>query len=65
MWEQYKKTFLGMQCAIALIAYVIHTQTYRQWQTTAVFVAVMQVGALVGAAWASRLRRKIQGTQLS
>jgi uncharacterized membrane protein YfcA len=65
MWEQYKKTFLGMQFAIVMIAYVIHTQTYRQWQTTAVFVAVMQVGALVGAAWAARLRRKIQGTQIS
>jgi uncharacterized membrane protein YfcA len=63
MWEQYKKTFLGMQAVILMIAYVIHTQTYRQWQTTAVFFAVMQLAAFVGAAWAVRLRRKIQRAQ--
>ena len=65
MWQQYKRTFLGMQMAILMIAYVVHTQTYRQWQTTAVFFAAMQLAALVGASWAARLRRKIQGTQLS
>jgi uncharacterized membrane protein YfcA len=63
MWEQYKKTFLGMQAAIVTIAYVIHTQTYRQWRTTAVFVVAMQLAAFVGAAWAVRLRRKIQQAQ--
>ncbi len=65
MWDQYKKTFFGMQAAILMIAYVIHTQTFRQWRTTAVFFAVMQVGAFVGAAWGARLRRKIQRAQVS
>lgn len=31
----------------------------RVWQTTAVFFAVMQIGAVVGAMWASRLKRKL------
>jgi len=30
-----------------------------------VFVVVMEIGAVAGAAWAQRLRRKIQGGQSS
>jgi hypothetical protein len=60
MWEQYKKTFAGMQIAIAAMAAVIHVQVGQRWSITAVFVVAMQVAAFAGAAWAARLRRKIQ-----
>jgi hypothetical protein len=60
MWDQYKKTFAGMQIAIAAMSAAIHVQIGGRWPVTAVFVVVMQVAAFAGAAWAARLRRKIQ-----
>ena len=58
-WAHYKKTFLLMQLLIVLIAAQVHRQAQHIWVVTLVFFLVMQLGALVGALWAGRLRRRL------
>ncbi len=60
MWDHYKKTFSSMQAMIALITAIIFFTMGRQWFVTATFFVMMQVGSLLGALWARRLRRKLQ-----
>lgn len=60
MWEHYKQTFVRVQLMIALITGLVFFGLQHMWGVTATFFAVMQVGSLVGAAWASRLKRKLQ-----
>jgi hypothetical protein len=57
MWEQYKKTFIGIQIVIAMVTVGV------QWRfdapaMTALFFCVMQIGSVVGAWWAARLKAK-------
>jgi hypothetical protein len=59
MWEHYKKTFGSMQFAIAVASISIFYGLGHRLDTTAVFFLMMQGGAVLGAAWAKRLRRKI------
>jgi len=60
MWEQYKKTFLGVQ----VLTFGASAWTYfgvtHWWPSAALVFLTMQVGGVLGAAWADRLRRKIQ-----
>jgi low temperature requirement protein LtrA len=58
-WAHYKKTFLLIQLLIALMAFQIHRQVQQTWAVTAVFFLMMQLGALLGAVWAGRLRRRL------
>ena len=60
MWEHYKKRFFGMQAFIAAFVCGVFVVCHRQWLPAAMFFVVMQMGALVGAGWASRLTRKAQ-----
>ncbi len=60
MWEQYKKTFLGMQIVMWLIAAGVLLSTHRLF-AAAVFLVVMQLGAVLGAMWGARLKSKLQG----
>src|SRR6185436_2953974 len=60
MWQQYKKRFGGMQFVIALVAVMVFMAT-RNWITATTFLVTMELGSLLGAAWAARLKRKIQG----
>jgi hypothetical protein len=60
MWEQYKKTFGRIQTAIALVSGAVFFGMGRQWFVTAIFFLMMQVGGVIGAAWAVRLKRKLQ-----
>jgi hypothetical protein len=62
MLERYKHTFLGTQIVIALITGVI-SYKLQVWQIAATFFAMMQLGAVAGAAWASRLKRKLEQHQ--
>ena len=62
MWEHYKKTFGSMQFAIAVASISIFYGLGHRLATTAVFFLMMQGGAVLGAAWAKRLRRKILQT---
>ncbi len=66
MWEHYKKRFLGMQLLIAIVTsgvYLASGQSLdrssdRSWVPAAMFFITMQLGAVLGAAWATRLKRK-------
>lgn len=56
MWEQYKRTFSGMQAFIIAVALCILFWSQRVYVAAAFFMA-MQLGALFGAMWGSRLKR--------
>ncbi len=56
MWEQYKKTFRGMQMAIGLVALAVLVRTGRA-TVAAGFFAMMQGGAVFGAIGGARLKR--------
>ena len=58
MWEQYKKTALGVQVLIASISGVAWYSSHH-WEAAAFFFTVMQVFAVFGAAWGLRLRNKV------
>ena len=60
MLEQYKKTFRAIQLVIAIITGVIFFKTQHQLVPTLVFFLIMQVGAVLGAMWATRLKRKFR-----
>ncbi len=60
MLEQYKKTFRAIQLVIAVITVFIFFKTQRLWLPTLVFFLIMQVGAVLGAMWATRLKRKFR-----
>jgi hypothetical protein len=64
MWQHYRRTFAGMQIMIAVVAFGIYLLMGRQIVAAVTFFMVMQIGALLGAAWAARLRR-IMGRQHS
>jgi uncharacterized membrane protein len=64
MWEHYKKTFVSIQGAIAIATITIYFAVHRMVFVTAVFFLMMQVGSVLGAAWAKRLRRKIEAQQM-
>lgn len=60
MLEQYKKTFVGTQAVIAIVTAFIFFKTQRLWFATLVFFLMMQIGAFLGAMWATRLKRKLR-----
>jgi hypothetical protein len=60
MWEHYKETFPRVQLMIALITALVFFGLNRMWLVTATFFVVMQLGSVVGAAWASRLKRRLR-----
>jgi uncharacterized membrane protein len=64
MWEHYRKTFRSIQAAIAIVSIVVFFFLQRSWSITLGFFLIMQIGSLVGAVWATRLRHKIQYPQL-
>jgi uncharacterized membrane protein YfcA len=60
MWQQYKKTLVGMQLSIAVMTGAAYMMVYRSLPPAAVFFAVMQVGAVLGAYWGARLKSRAQ-----
>jgi hypothetical protein len=64
MWDHYTKTFKWMQAAIVLVTFGVFYSMQHSWPIAVGFFLVMQLGSLVGALWATRLRRKIQLSQL-
>jgi len=60
MWEQYKKTFLGVQVLILAVTAWVYLGIAHWWAPAAFIFMVMQVGGVLGAFWANRLRRRIQ-----
>ncbi len=61
MWEQYKKTFAKTQAVILVITAATYFLMGGMAARSAVFFLMMQIGALAGAAWGVRLRRKVDG----
>ena len=62
MWEHYKKTFLGMQIVMWLVAGLVLVWTHL-WIVSSVFLITMQIGAVLGAMWAVRLKRMFGGVR--
>lgn len=62
MLERYKRTFLMTQVLIASVTAAIFVKL-QVWQAAAVFFVMMQLGAVVGALWASQLKRRIEQRQ--
>jgi len=58
MWEHYKKTLRPIQLFVCLITVAIFVLS-RSWFAALMFLAAMQIGAVVGAAWGNRLRLKV------
>ena len=58
MWEQYKKTFGSMQAFIVLVTIALYFGLGRSVAMASGFFLMMQVGAVFGAMWAARLRRR-------
>jgi multisubunit Na+/H+ antiporter MnhC subunit len=62
MWDQYKKTFLGMQVVILLVTAGMYLVLSRDVAQVATFFATLQVAGLLGAYWGDRLRKRVRGT---
>ena len=60
VWQQYKRTFLGMQVMIAAVSAGAYLMLYRQVLPVVTFFLVMQFGSVAGALWATRLKRRFR-----
>jgi len=58
MWNQYKKTAVMTQAFIAITCVTVYFGTGRQALAALIYFAVMQVGAVLGALWASSIRAR-------
>lgn len=58
MWDQYKKSFLGMQLVIALVTAAAFLKLYRAFGPTLHLFVVLQIAAVVGAYCGVRLRKR-------
>jgi uncharacterized membrane protein YfcA len=61
MWDQYKKSFFGMQVVISLVTVCMYLLFTRQWAPAAMFFLTMQVASVLGAFWGQRLRNRMRG----
>jgi hypothetical protein len=59
MFDYYKKTFWAVQLAIALVCWMTYRTAGGDLGPAATVFIVMQVSAVIGSMWASRLRRKM------
>jgi hypothetical protein len=56
MWEQYRKTAVGIQIVIVVVTVAVLLWS-RVWVVGGVFFLAMQLSAMLGAGWATRLHR--------
>ena len=63
MWQQYRKTFAGMQTVILLVAVGVYFFTGKSAINAAMCFVFMQLGSILGAAWAVRLKTKVAARQ--
>jgi len=56
MWEQYKKTAVGMQIVITVVTIAVVIWS-RHLAAGGVFFVAMQLSAVLGAGWSVRLHR--------
>jgi hypothetical protein len=60
MWEQYRKTFRGMQLLMALVTLGVYFRFYHHWLPTLQFFVILQVAGIAGAYWGSQLKKRGQ-----
>jgi hypothetical protein len=60
MWDHYRKSFWSMQVMILGITCAVFVMARQLWLVAALFFVVMQLGSVIGALWATRLRRKLE-----
>ena len=58
IWQQYRKTAVGMQVIIALITGGAYLTMYRSLAPALTLFAILQVGAVLGAYWGVRLKKR-------
>jgi uncharacterized membrane protein YfcA len=61
MWQQYKKTFAKTQLVIAIVTAATYLWLGQMVARSAVFFLMMQLGAITGAMWGVRLKKKVDG----
>ena len=61
MWEQYKRTLPQIQLLIAFATVGIYLSFHQLVVVAAIFFGAMQLGAVIGAMWAYRLKGKLGG----
>jgi uncharacterized membrane protein YfcA len=62
MWAHYRKSLVVTQLFI-LFACVVSRWQGLNWGAIATMFVAMQIGALLGAAWGHRIRRKMRERQ--
>ena len=60
MWDQYRRTFFGVQAVIAMVTISVYLFFGQNLLHAAGFFFVMQISAFIGAAWGARLSRMVQ-----
>jgi len=61
MWDQYKKTFVGMQVVILLVTAGMFLVLSRDVTLVATFFATLQLASLLGAYLGGSLRKRMRG----
>jgi uncharacterized membrane protein YqjE len=60
MWTQYRTTFLRIQALILIVTCAAFVAAGYRLPAAAVFFAVMQLGAVLGAMWGVRIRGTLE-----
>ena len=63
MWAQYRKTLIPTQFIVLTICLCTLLLFKAPWQGVIAIFAAMQIGAILGARWAVRLKRKIEASR--
>jgi len=63
MWAQYRKTLIPTQILAATVCLCTLLLFKAPWQSIVAIFIAMQIGAILGARWAVRLKRKIEGAR--
>jgi hypothetical protein len=60
MWQHYRKTLPFVQGFILIACLFLRFYEAAPFGVVATFFVMMQIGSLLGALWAMRLKQKIQ-----
>jgi len=63
MWAQYRKTLIPTQIVVLIVCLCMLLLFKAPWQGIVAIFAAMQIGAILGARWAVRLKRKIEASR--
>ena len=63
MWEQYRKTLIPTQIVVAIVCLSMLLLFSAPWQGVAAIFVAMQIGAVLGARWGVRLKRKVEASR--